>query len=117
MGKKITVLSSPEAVKFVLLTAHASFQPGYQKQFSQLLGEGKFGDSRHAYFKRAVLSINSGEGLQNLVPFVSSLAEKTIKSWENQEAVNTVEELGKVVWAMISWKTPWLDYNCSCTLL
>lgn len=97
MGRKHTVVSSPEAIKFVLSTAHTSFPGGYSKQFVRLLSEGKFADSRHPVFRKIILSAVSGDGLQSLVPFISSLAKKTVKSWENQEVVNMVEELKKVV--------------------
>jgi (+)-abscisic acid 8'-hydroxylase len=98
MGKKITVVNSPEAIKFVLSTAHTSFPSGYTKQFFQLLGEGKFVmPSHHPYYRKVVLAAVSGDGLLNLLPFINSLAEKTVKSWESQTVVNTVEEMQKVV--------------------
>lgn len=98
MGRKITVVNSPETIKFVLSTAHASFPPAYSKQFTRLLGEGRFAiPSKYPYYRKAVLGAVTGDGLLNLLPFISSLAEKTVQSWETQQFVNTVEETQKVV--------------------
>lgn len=98
LGQKITVVNSPEAIKFVLSTAHSSFPGGYTKSFKQLLGEGRFAKPGiHPYNRKAVLTALTGDGLLNLLPFINSLAEKTVKSWEKQPVVNTVEEVSKVV--------------------
>ena len=97
MGDKITVVTSPEAIKFVLSTAHTSFPAGYTKRFVQLLGQGKFlKPTHHPYYRKVVLAAVTGDGLLNLLPVINSLAEKTVKSWETLPVVNTVEEVQKV---------------------
>ena len=97
LGKRITVVNSPEAIKFVLSTAHDSFPAGYTKQFVQLLTNGKFSyPVYHAHNRRALLSAVTGDGLQSLLPFINTLAANTVNKWEGMEVVNTVEEVAKV---------------------
>jgi len=79
MGRMQTVINSPETIKFVFSTAYASFPGGYSAQLYRLLSEGKFGDERHLHFRKIIFSAASRDGLQKLVPFISSLAEKTVK--------------------------------------
>jgi len=107
MGKTCTVISSPETIKFVLSTAHASYPGGYPSHFYGIFDEEKltYDECRDSLFRKVLLSWFSGDGLQKLVPFISSLAEKTVKSWENQTVVNTVEEVKKVGGTTFSWKT------------
>jgi len=102
LGKTYTVISSSETIKFVLTTAHASFPTAYPVQFSRLIGQKKIAGERHPHFRKIILSAASGDGLQKQVPFISSLAEKTVHSWGNQGVVNLVEELEKVSNTMFS---------------
>ncbi|KAG0615749.1 hypothetical protein M758_5G063700 [Ceratodon purpureus] len=111
LGQKITVVNSPEAIKFVLSTAHSSFPGGYTKSFKQLLGEGRFAKPGiHPYNRKAVLTALTGDGLLNLLPFINSLAEKTVKSWEKQPVVNTVEEVSKYVFK-VAMHALWRDVD------
>ncbi|KAG0605615.1 hypothetical protein M758_9G073500 [Ceratodon purpureus] len=112
-GAKMTVVNSPEAIKFILLNAHKSFSDGYTKRFHRLIGDGKFQNpDRHSVYRKVVLDIVTGEGLQRLFPLINSLAQKTVKSWENQLAVNTVDEGHKFafkVGMLASWRDEGMD--------
>lgn len=98
MGEKHTVVNSPEAIKFVLATGGSAFRPAYAKQFKELGGEGKLMElPEHLRFRKSLLAAVAGDGLTHLLPFISSLAEKTVTSWENRALVITHEEMRKVV--------------------
>jgi len=113
LGRTQTIISWPEAIKFVLSTAHESFPRGYPMQFIQLLNHAEFVDERHPHFRKIILSAASGDGLQKLVPFISSLAEKTVKSWKNQAVVNSAKELKKVIGTMffLGRHSMFMDYT------
>ncbi|KAG0586275.1 hypothetical protein KC19_2G078100 [Ceratodon purpureus] len=112
-GAKMTVVNSPEAIKFILLNSHKSFSDGYTKEFKRLIGEGKFQDpDRHSVYKKGILGIVTGEGLQRLFPLINSLAQKTVESWENQLAVNTSDEAHKFAFKggmLAAWRNEEMD--------
>ena len=94
-GRKVIVLNSPEAAKFVLSTAHASFVHDYGMRRTDLAGSGKFWGPGHPYYRKIVLAATTGENLHNILPLISSLAKRTVASWENMAVVNTCDEIRK----------------------
>jgi cytochrome P450 len=95
-GRKVTVLNSPDAARFVLSTAHSSFVHGYGMRRTELAGNGKFWGPGHAYCRKIVLAATTGENLHNILPFISRLAKRTVDSWEDMGVVNTCDEIRKV---------------------
>lgn len=96
-GRKVIVLNSPEAAKFVLSTAHASFVHDYGMRRTDLAGSGKFWGPGHPYYRKIVLAATTGENLHNILPLISSLAKRTVDSWEDMGVVNTCDEIRKVI--------------------
>jgi len=115
MGKTYTVINSPETIKFVLSTAHASFPDAHPVQYSRLFSTERFSAKAQSQIRKIILSAASGDGLQKLVPFISSLAEKTVKSWEHQAVVNSVEESRKVSSTTLS--STFMDFTALLTII
>lgn len=110
------VLNSPDAAKFVLSTAHASFVHGYGMRRTELAGNGRFWGPGHAHFRKIVVAATTGENLHNILPFISRLAKRTVDSWEDVGVVNTCDEIRKVysatqqVLIMFTCQPMWAKY-------
>ena len=97
MGRTIVCVSNPEAIKFVLSTAHSSFPEGFGTQHFRLTSQGVFRGPGHPHFRRIILQDTTGESLQRTLPFISSTAKKVVDEWENKESVHVCSEMNKVV--------------------
>ncbi|KAA0040184.1 abscisic acid 8'-hydroxylase 1 [Cucumis melo var. makuwa] len=89
------MLSSPEAVKFVLVTKAHLFKPTFPASKERMLGKNAIffhqGDY-HAKLRRLVLRTFMPEAIRNIVPSIESIAKNTVQSWDGQ-LINTFQEM------------------------
>ncbi|XP_023527895.1 abscisic acid 8'-hydroxylase 1-like [Cucurbita pepo subsp. pepo] len=95
LGYPCVMLSSPEAVKFVLVTKAHLFKPTFPASKERMLGkngiffhQGEY----HAKLRRLVLRTFMPESIKNIVPTIESIAKNTIQSW-NGQLINTFQEM------------------------
>ncbi|VFQ62484.1 unnamed protein product [Cuscuta campestris] len=95
LGCRCVMISSPEAVKSVLVTKADLFKPTFPATKERILGkQGLFfhqGDY-HARLRRLVLRAFMPESIRNIVPDVDSMAVETLRSLEGR-VVNTYQEM------------------------
>ena len=98
LGYPCVMLSSPEAVKFVLVTKAHLFKPTFPASKERMLGkngiffhQGEY----HAKLRRLVLRTFMPESIKNIVPTIESIAKNTIQSW-NGQLINTFQEMKMV---------------------
>ncbi|XP_022941670.1 abscisic acid 8'-hydroxylase 1-like [Cucurbita moschata] len=95
LGYPCVMLSSPEAVKFVLVTKAHLFKPTFPASKERMLGkngiffhQGEY----HAKLRRLVLRTFMPESIKNIVPTIESIAKNTLQSW-NGQLINTFQEM------------------------
>lgn len=85
-GRPTVVMVGPEAVRFVLSTGmhHFSWQKGWPKNFTDLLGHGLFvqDGAEHARNRAALAPAFRGKALSGYVPKMEQLALKHMRRWE-----------------------------------
>ncbi|KAL0546903.1 hypothetical protein IC582_016822 [Cucumis melo] len=95
LGYPCVMLSSPEAVKFVLVTKAHLFKPTFPASKERMLGKNAIffhqGDY-HAKLRRLVLRTFMPEAIRNIVPSIESIAKNTVQSWDGQ-LINTFQEM------------------------
>lgn len=126
-GREVCSCQFAGSLKFVLSSADSAFSPAYSKQFKELGGEGKLMEfPDHLRLRRAILAPVAGDGLLHLLPFISSVAEKTVMSWANRAVVITHKEMRDVVplsllvskcWKLCDVNMPFLLCERACCAL
>ncbi|XP_058190288.1 abscisic acid 8'-hydroxylase CYP707A2-like [Rhododendron vialii] len=97
LGCRCVMISSPEAVKQVLVTRAHLFKPTFPTSKERILGkqaiffhQGEY----HAKLRRLVLRAFAPESIKNIVSDIESVAVESLKSWEGQ-LINTFQEMQK----------------------
>lgn len=92
------MISSPEAVKFVLVTRAHLFKPTFPASKERMLGKEAIffnqGDY-HAKLRKLVLRAFMPEGIKNIVSNIESIANDSLQSLEGR-LVNTYQEMKTV---------------------
>ncbi|XP_068634386.1 abscisic acid 8'-hydroxylase CYP707A2-like [Aristolochia californica] len=95
LGCPCVMISSPEAVKFVMVTRAHLFKPTFPASKERILGRQAVffhqGDY-HYKLRKLVLKAVMPENLRSLVSDVEALALQSLKSWENR-SINTFQEM------------------------
>ncbi|PQQ05888.1 abscisic acid 8-hydroxylase 4-like [Prunus yedoensis var. nudiflora] len=97
LGSPCVMLSSPEAVRFVLVTQAHLFKPTYPQSKEKLIGPSALffhQNDYHAQIRRLVQSSLSLDVTRNLVPDIEAIAISLLDSWSGK-VVNTFYELKK----------------------
>ncbi|KAM1362307.1 hypothetical protein PS1_027670 [Malus domestica] len=97
LGSPCVMLSSPEAVRFVLVTQAHLFKPTYPQSKERLIGPSALffhQDDYHAQIRRLVQGSLSLDVIRNSVPDIEAVAISTLDSWSGK-VVNTFYELKK----------------------
>ncbi|BBH07806.1 cytochrome P450, family 707, subfamily A, polypeptide 1, partial [Prunus dulcis] len=108
LGSPCVMLSSPEAVRFVLVTQAHLFKPTYPQSKEKLIGPSALffhQNDYHAQIRRLVQASLSLDVTRNLVPDIEAIAISLLDSWSGK-VVNTFYELKKLA-----------KVNCSDNLL
>lgn len=98
LGSPCVMLSSPEAVRFVLVTQAHLFKPTYPQSKEKLIGPSALffhQNDYHAQIRRLVQASLSLDVTRNLVPDIEAIAISLLDSWSGK-VVNTFYELKKV---------------------
>ncbi|KAG9452934.1 hypothetical protein H6P81_005838 [Aristolochia fimbriata] len=95
LGCPCVMISSPEAVKFVMVTRANLFKPTFPASKERILGRQAIffhqGDY-HYKLRKLVLKAVMPENLKTHVSDVETLALQSLKSWENR-SINTFQEM------------------------
>ncbi|KAI8547177.1 hypothetical protein RHMOL_Rhmol07G0174800 [Rhododendron molle] len=95
LGCPCVMISSPEAVKHVLVTRAHLFKPTFPASKERMLGKQAIffhlGDY-HAKLRRMVLRAFMPESIKNIVSDIESIAVGCLESWDGQ-LVNTFQEM------------------------
>ncbi|KAF7128034.1 hypothetical protein RHSIM_Rhsim11G0037500 [Rhododendron simsii] len=97
LGCRCVMISSPEAVKQVLVTRAHLFKPTFPASKERILGKQAFffhQGEYHAKLRRLVLRAFMPESIKNIVSDIESVAVESLKSWEGQ-LINTFQEMQK----------------------
>ncbi|ONH96510.1 hypothetical protein PRUPE_7G133800 [Prunus persica] len=97
LGSPCVMLSSPEAVRFVLVTQAHLFKPTYPQSKEKLIGPSALffhQNDYHAQIRRLVQASLSLDVTRNLVPDIEAIAISLLDSWSGK-VVNTFYELKK----------------------
>ncbi|XP_048431292.1 abscisic acid 8'-hydroxylase 4 isoform X4 [Pyrus x bretschneideri] len=97
LGSPCVMLSSPEAVRFVLVTQAHLFKPTYPQSKERLIGPSALffhQDDYHAQIRRLVQGSLSLDVIRSSVPDIEVIAISTLDSWSGK-VVNTFYELKK----------------------
>ncbi|KAB2617860.1 abscisic acid 8'-hydroxylase 4-like [Pyrus ussuriensis x Pyrus communis] len=95
LGSPCVMLSSPEAVRFVLVTQAHLFKPTYPQSKERLIGPSALffhQDDYHGQIRRLVQGSLSLDVMRNLVPDIEAITISTLDSWSGN-VVNTFYEL------------------------
>ncbi|XP_068650759.1 abscisic acid 8'-hydroxylase CYP707A2 [Aristolochia californica] len=95
LGCPCVMISSPEAVKFVMVTRAHLFKPTFPASKERILGRQAIffhqGDY-HFKLRKLVLKAVMPENIKSRVSDVETLALQSLKSWENR-SINTFQEM------------------------
>ncbi|GAB2230226.1 hypothetical protein Droror1_Dr00014484 [Drosera rotundifolia] len=97
LGCPCVMISSPEAVRFVLSTRANLFKPTFPASKERMIGKKALffhqGDY-HAKLRKLVLRAFSPESIKVIVPRIEILARETLRSWEGHTVtINTFKEM------------------------
>ena len=102
------MISSPEAVKLVLVTRAHLFKPTFPASKERMLGKQAIffnqGDY-HIKLRKLVLRAFMPESIRTIIPDIESIAVGMLKSWEGQ-LINTFQEMKTVSLSKISISLP-----------
>lgn len=93
LGRKIIVVNSLDACKFVLSTGHTSFTTNYQNHVSRLLSNRKIVRPGHPHFREIVYSAMTGEALQNRLLFIGAAYMSNHQVLRLAKAMNLIKLL------------------------
>lgn len=95
LGCPCVMISSPEAVKFVLVTRAHLFKPTFPASKERMLGKEAIFFNQgayHAKLRKLVLRAFTPEGIKNKVSNIESIANDSLQSLEGR-LVNTYQEM------------------------
>ncbi|GAB2272847.1 hypothetical protein Dimus_007665 [Dionaea muscipula] len=96
LGCPCVMITSPEAVKFVLVTRAHLFKPTFPASKERMLGKQAIffhqGDY-HAKLRKLVLRAFLPDAIRSIVSAVESVATDTLRSWEGRSIINTFQEM------------------------
>jgi hypothetical protein len=105
LGCPCVMVSSPEAMKFVLVTKAHLFKPTFPASKERMLGKQAIffhqGDY-HAKLRKLVLRAFLPQAIKNIVPSIESIAKDSLQSMEGR-LINTFQEMKTV-------SSPHLDF-------
>ena len=98
LGCPCVMISSPEAVKFVMVTRAHLFKPTFPASKERMLGKEAIFFNQgayHAKLRKLVLRAFTPEGIKNIVSNIESIANDSLQSLEGR-LVNTYQEMKTV---------------------
>ncbi|CAH9111188.1 unnamed protein product [Cuscuta epithymum] len=99
LGYPCVMMTSPEAIRFVLVTHAHLFNPTYRKSVEHLIGPSALffhqGDY-HMGLRKMVQKCLSPEAIRTLVPDIQDIVTSVLDSWDDGQVITTFSEMQKI---------------------